>query len=29
MAQLGPLARFIGATLQHTANPTMLEAGYK
>lgn len=26
---LGPLARFIGATLRHTANPTMLEAGYK
>ena len=29
VAQLGPLARFIGATLKHTANPTMLEAGYK
>jgi acetylornithine deacetylase/succinyl-diaminopimelate desuccinylase-like protein len=29
VAQLGPLARFIGATLRHTANPTMLEAGYK
>jgi acetylornithine deacetylase/succinyl-diaminopimelate desuccinylase-like protein len=27
--RLGPLARFIGATLRHTANPTMLEAGYK
>ncbi|HET9173504.1 MAG TPA: M20/M25/M40 family metallo-hydrolase [Actinospica sp.] len=29
VAQLGPLARFIGATLRHTANPTMLEGGYK
>jgi acetylornithine deacetylase/succinyl-diaminopimelate desuccinylase-like protein len=29
VALLGPLARFIGATLRHTANPTMLEAGYK
>jgi acetylornithine deacetylase/succinyl-diaminopimelate desuccinylase-like protein len=29
VAQLGPLSRFIGATLKHTANPTMLEAGYK
>jgi len=29
VAELGPLARFIGATLRHTANPTMLEAGYK
>ncbi len=27
--RLGPLARFIGATLRHTANPTMLEGGYK
>jgi acetylornithine deacetylase/succinyl-diaminopimelate desuccinylase-like protein len=27
--RIGPLARFIGATLQHTANPTKLEAGYK
>lgn len=27
--QLGPLARMIGATLRHTANPTMLGAGYK
>jgi acetylornithine deacetylase/succinyl-diaminopimelate desuccinylase-like protein len=26
---LGPLAKFVGATLKHTANPTMLEAGYK
>ena len=29
VAKIGPLARFIGATLQHTANPTKLEAGYK
>jgi acetylornithine deacetylase/succinyl-diaminopimelate desuccinylase-like protein len=29
VARLGPLARFIGATLRHTVNPTMLEAGYK
>jgi acetylornithine deacetylase/succinyl-diaminopimelate desuccinylase-like protein len=27
--RLGPLARFVGATLRHTANPTMLDAGYK
>ena len=27
--RIGPLARFIGATLSHTANPTKLEAGYK
>lgn len=27
--QLGPLARWVGATLQNTANPTMLNAGYK
>jgi acetylornithine deacetylase/succinyl-diaminopimelate desuccinylase-like protein len=27
--QLGPLSRMIGATLRHTANPTMLDAGYK
>ncbi len=26
---LGPAARMIGATLRHTANPTMLDAGYK
>jgi acetylornithine deacetylase/succinyl-diaminopimelate desuccinylase-like protein len=26
---LGPLARFVGATLRHTANPTMLDGGYK
>jgi acetylornithine deacetylase/succinyl-diaminopimelate desuccinylase-like protein len=29
LAQLGPFARMIGATLRHTANPTMLQAGYK
>jgi acetylornithine deacetylase/succinyl-diaminopimelate desuccinylase-like protein len=27
--KIGPLARFIGATLKHTSNPTKLEAGYK
>jgi acetylornithine deacetylase/succinyl-diaminopimelate desuccinylase-like protein len=29
VAKLGPLARIVGATLRNTANPTMLEAGYK
>jgi acetylornithine deacetylase/succinyl-diaminopimelate desuccinylase-like protein len=29
VAKLGPLARVIGATLRNTANPTMLDAGYK
>ncbi|MDP9848153.1 M20/M25/M40 family metallo-hydrolase [Streptosporangium lutulentum] len=29
VAKLGPLARMIGATLRNTANPTMLEGGYK
>ena len=29
VARLGPIARMIGATLSHTANPTMLDAGYK
>jgi acetylornithine deacetylase/succinyl-diaminopimelate desuccinylase-like protein len=29
IATLGPLARMLGATLRNTANPTMLEAGYK
>lgn len=29
LAELGSTARMIGATLQNTANPTMLEAGYK
>jgi acetylornithine deacetylase/succinyl-diaminopimelate desuccinylase-like protein len=29
VATLGTTARFVGATLRHTANPTLLEAGYK
>jgi acetylornithine deacetylase/succinyl-diaminopimelate desuccinylase-like protein len=29
VAHLGPIAPMIGATLRHTANPTMLQAGYK
>ncbi|MEV5411043.1 M20/M25/M40 family metallo-hydrolase [Thermopolyspora sp. NPDC052614] len=29
VAKLGPLARMVGAVLRNTANPTMLEAGYK
>ena len=29
LAKLGTLANMIGATVRHTANPTMLEAGYK
>ncbi len=29
LAKLGSLAKFIGATLRNTANPTMLDAGYK
>ena len=29
LPEIGPMARMIGATLQNTANPTMLEAGYK
>lgn len=29
IAKLGPMARMLGATLRDTANPTMLEAGYK
>ena len=29
LPKLGPIARMIGATLRHTANPTMLDAGYK
>ena len=29
LAELGSVARFVGATLRTTANPTMLEAGYK
>ena len=27
--KLGPIARIVGATLRNTANPTMLDAGYK
>ncbi len=29
LAQLGGMARMIGASLRNTANPTMLQAGYK
>ncbi len=29
LAELGTTARWVGATLQNTANPTLLEAGYK
>jgi acetylornithine deacetylase/succinyl-diaminopimelate desuccinylase-like protein len=29
LAKIGPIARMIGATLTNTANPTMLNAGYK
>ncbi len=29
VAQLGPIAPMIGATLRHSAAPTMLDAGYK
>jgi len=29
IAKLGSLARIVGATLRNTANPTMLDAGYK
>jgi acetylornithine deacetylase/succinyl-diaminopimelate desuccinylase-like protein len=29
LSKLGPMARLVGATVRHTANPTMLEAGYK
>ena len=29
VATLGTTARFVGATLRHTANPTVLTAGYK
>jgi acetylornithine deacetylase/succinyl-diaminopimelate desuccinylase-like protein len=29
LEKLGPISRMIGATLSHTANPTMLSAGYK
>jgi acetylornithine deacetylase/succinyl-diaminopimelate desuccinylase-like protein len=29
LKEVGSTARMIGATLQNTANPTMLDAGYK
>lgn len=29
LARLGTISRMIGATMSHTANPTMLSAGYK
>ena len=29
IAQLGPIAKMVGATLTNTANPTLLSAGYK
>src|SRR5947209_13539689 len=29
LAKLGPAAKMVGATLRHTTNPTMLDAGYK
>ncbi len=29
LPMLGPMSRMIGATIRNTANPTMLEAGYK
>ncbi|NUR85044.1 MAG: M20/M25/M40 family metallo-hydrolase [Nonomuraea sp.] len=29
LEKIGPLVRFVGATLSHTANPTQLGAGYK
>ncbi|MEP6463596.1 MAG: M20/M25/M40 family metallo-hydrolase [Frankiaceae bacterium] len=29
VAQLGPIARMVGATLRNTVNPTQLDAGYK
>ena len=29
LKEIGPTSRMIGATLQNTANPTILEAGYK
>jgi acetylornithine deacetylase/succinyl-diaminopimelate desuccinylase-like protein len=29
MAKVGPISRMVGATLTNTANPTMLNAGYK
>ena len=29
LAKLGPMAKLVGATMRHTTNPTMLDAGYK
>ncbi len=29
VAALGPAAKFVGATVRHTSNPTQLDAGYK
>ena len=29
LSKLGPITRMLGATVRNTANPTMLEAGYK
>ena len=29
LSKLGPIARMLGATVRNTANPTMLQAGYK
>jgi len=29
LAKLGPVAKMVGATVRHTTNPTMLDAGYK
>ncbi|HET9898937.1 MAG TPA: M20/M25/M40 family metallo-hydrolase [Streptosporangiaceae bacterium] len=29
LAKIGPIARMVGATLHHTTNPSMLNAGYK
>ena len=29
LAQLGSISRMVGATMSHTVNPTMLQAGYK
>ncbi|GAA4064422.1 M20/M25/M40 family metallo-hydrolase [Nonomuraea soli] len=29
LEKIGPLVRFVGATLQHTTNPTQLSSGYK
>jgi acetylornithine deacetylase/succinyl-diaminopimelate desuccinylase-like protein len=29
LGKIGPIARMVGATIQNTANPTVLDAGYK